>query len=65
MTGLLTIELKQLRFFGYHGLFEEEKRTGNEFEISLTLGIDPGGRIIRDLADTIDYAAIFELVKKE
>jgi dihydroneopterin aldolase len=34
---VITIELKQLRFLAYHGLYAEERKTGNEFEINLSV----------------------------
>jgi len=62
--GQLTIELKQVRFFGYHGLYENESLTGNEFEIDLRVRIQPGVDIIRNMEESISYVSLFELVKK-
>ena len=41
MPGSITIELKGLRFFAYHGLYAEEQKTGNEFEIDLFVTHQP------------------------
>ena len=35
MPGLLTISLNKIRFYGQHGLYAEERKVGNEFEIDL------------------------------
>ena len=61
---MLTIHLRELRFFSFHGLFEEEKKTGNEFEVNLSVEIDelPTGD---DITNTVDYVRLFELVNKE
>ena len=64
MAGLITIELTGLRFHAFHGLYEEEKIAGNEFEVSLYVSYCPQTEIINELSGTINYAVIFDLVKK-
>jgi 7,8-dihydroneopterin aldolase/epimerase/oxygenase len=64
MAGLMTIELRQLRFFGHHGLYKEERKTGNEFEVNVTVSYTTGPEIITDLSSTINYAVLFETVRK-
>src|SRR5690606_32432479 len=63
-SNQLTIKLKQVRFFGYHGLYENESLTGNEFEIDLQVSIEPTVNIIRNMEESISYVSLFELVKK-
>jgi dihydroneopterin aldolase len=63
MPGLITVELNQLRFFAYHGLYAEERRTGNEFEVNLRADYEPLQEVVEDISDTINYATLFELVK--
>lgn len=65
MSGLVSIELKKLRFTALHGLFPEELKTGNEFEVNLLVSFMPTSGTITGLADTIDYTKLYELVKKE
>lgn len=65
MSGILTIELRKLRFFAYHGLHAEERKTGNEFEVNLTVSYKEPANTIGRLDDSINYAALFEIVKKE
>ena len=60
----LTIELKQVRIFGYHGLYENESVTGNEFEVDLRVRIQPTVEVIRNMDESISYVNLFELVKK-
>src|SRR5690606_8538919 len=62
--GQLIIALKQVRFFGYHGLYENESLTGNEFEIDLQVGIEPAVDVIRNMEESISYVSLYELVKK-
>lgn len=62
---MITVELKQVRLFAYHGLYPEERKTGNEFEISLFVSYEEGNDGIASIQHTINYAELFELVKQE
>ncbi len=64
MNGWLTIELKQLRFFGYHGLYPEEKKTGNEFEVNLDVSYPPPEKVTAP-EETIDYVKLYQLLQEE
>ena len=65
MHGLLTISLSNLRFFAYHGLYAEEKKMGNEFEVNLSVFYLPSSGTITDISDTVNYAQLYELLKIE
>lgn len=65
MAGLLKIELTALRFFAYHGLYAEERKTGNEYEINLVISYPAKSEIITSLAETINYAVVYDLLKNE
>lgn len=63
--GIMTIELKELRFYAFHGLYGEEKKTGNEFEVSLCVDFDPVETVITNIAVTVNYARLYEIVKRK
>jgi 7,8-dihydroneopterin aldolase/epimerase/oxygenase len=65
MPGLLTIELKQLHFFAQHGLYAEERKTGNEFEVNLIVSYQPSSGTITDISDTVNYVQLYDLLKAE
>lgn len=65
MSSQLTVCLNKVRFFAYHGLFEEEQKTGNEFEVNLAVSYDPGNELIDKLAETVNYASLFALLQEE
>ena len=65
MKDWLTIELKDLEFHGYHGLYAEEKKLGNFFRLDLKVSYLPNAGIITDLSDTIDYVQLYSIVCKE
>lgn len=60
---MITVELKQVRFFGYHGLYKEERKTGNEFDLNLAVSYEPGKELVYDISNTINYTELFELVR--
>lgn len=67
MTAPLTgdrIILKDLGFYGYHGVFAEEARLGQRFFIDLEMGLDLSAPAQSDdLATGISYGDIYEAVK--
>src|SRR5258705_11880685 len=65
MNGWVTVELRQLHFFAYHGLFPEEQKTGNDFEVNLSVSYEPVGGVISGIGDTINYVELYDLVKVE
>ncbi len=53
------IELRGLRVRGNHGVFEHEKRDGQEFVVDVTLWVDlRAAAASDDLADTVDYGTL-------
>lgn len=62
MTGD-RISLTGLRARGFHGVFEHERREGQEFVVDVELGVDLTAASRSDeLADTVDYGALAETV---
>lgn len=60
------IELRGLTFFAYHGVLPEERQEGNTFVVDLVLDADIARAVCTDeLEDTVNYAAAYEVVKRE
>lgn len=60
------IELRGLRVRGHHGVFEHEKRDGQDFLVDVVLWTDfTSAAASDDLADTVDYGALAELAREE
>lgn len=64
MKDTITITISKARFHAYHGLYADEKKTGNEFEVDLAVSIDVG-QPITDLSETVNYASLYEVLKRE
>ena len=60
----ITIELNGLRFFAFHGAYEEELKTGNEFEINAKISFETGKEVINKLKETINYASLHAIIKE-
>ena len=53
------IELRGLTVRGHHGVFEHERRDGQDFVVDITVWIDLAAAAASDdLADTVDYGAL-------
>lgn len=58
------IEISGIKGFGFHGVFEEEKRNGQEFIVDIKINRDLKEAGIKDDLDkTINYASVIERVK--
>ena len=58
------IILKDLGFYGYHGVFAEEAKLGQRFFIDLELGLDLTAPATTDRLSTgISYSDIYHVVK--
>lgn len=55
-----------MRMHGHHGVFEQERRVGAEFEMDVEIHMPPVVGCSTDLIDdTVSYADIYEVVNKE
>lgn len=63
--GEFTIELRGLQFYSFHGLYDEEKKIGSEFVVDVFAKFPATSHSLTSIDETVNYAAIFEIVKKE
>ncbi len=60
------IEIKGIKSFGYHGVLESEKVTGQDFYVDVVREVDlTRASVSDDVADTINYAEVTDLVVRE
>jgi dihydroneopterin aldolase len=65
MPGHFTIELRSLRFFAEHGLYVEEMKTGNEFEVDIIVGCKSPKKKISSIEQTVNYVEVYRIVQEE
>jgi len=60
------IHLRQVRFHAFHGVMPQEQQVGADFALDLKVGY-PLERAMQsdDIADTLNYAALYDLVARE
>ena len=61
---MITVQLHQLLFTAYHGVHEEERVLGNEYMVDCSIQFYESTEVITHIEDTINYAHIYELIKK-
>ncbi len=66
MSEILTITIKDAVFHSFHGVFEQEKIVGNDFQVSIDVTFPMPKEIINDkLCDTISYVDIYHIAEQE
>lgn len=63
--GEFTIELRNLQFYSFHGLFEEEKKAGGEFVVDVWAKFPAEDHALKSIDETVNYAALFTIIKDE
>ena len=58
----MNIHLHNLKFFAYHGLYEEETISGNDFELNVDIEADIAENITA-LSQTVDYVKVYEIIR--
>lgn len=61
---MFTIQLQNLLFKSFHGLYAEEKILGNNFIVNVTVKYLTNDESITSLDKTINYELIFEIVER-
>ena len=60
------IALEGLEFHAFHGVYPHERESGNWFEVDIAVDTDFSDAAKNDeLAGTVDYEAIYRVVKEE
>ena len=59
---IMTIQLNDVKFYGYHGLYKEEQKVGNNFIVNLSIEFIPAAKKITCISETIDYVQVYHLV---
>ena len=59
---MITIHLHNVLFHAYHGIHEEEKILGNEYELSADILFHEEDEVINSIHQTINYVDIYKIV---
>ncbi len=58
---MLTIHLNNLQFHSFHGVYEEERILGNNYEVNVSLDI-AGDAPVNDLDQTVNYESVYAII---
>jgi|SRR5690625_1340825 len=59
------VQLNQMQFYGFHGLFPEENKLGQRFYVDIELFLDLKQAGMSDrMEDSIDYGLVYEYTKE-
>ena len=61
---MLTIELQNLIFHAQHGLYEEERKVRNTFEVNLSVSFPEQQTAYESTENTISYVNLYAIVKQ-
>jgi 7,8-dihydroneopterin aldolase/epimerase/oxygenase len=61
---MLSIHLHKVIIHAYHGVYAEEKVLGNDFLVDVSVNYHPSKYPVTTIENTIDYVALYDLVKK-
>ncbi len=62
MKNTYTISLENISFFGYHGLYDFEKKNGNDFLVNITIKYKVSTFKIVSITDILDYSKVYEVI---
>ena len=65
MAGRFTIELKNLRFFAEHGMYQEELKVGNDFEVDVSMVCKSPKKMITSIDQTVNYVEVYRIIQEE
>ena len=60
---MITVEVRELRVFGRHGVHEEERKRGQDFVFDVELEVGERGASDR-FEDAVDYVAVARVVQE-
>lgn len=62
---MITIELRELKFYEHHGIYEEERKVMNTFEVNLSVSYEEHIPVFEKISDTISYVNLFRIVQEK
>jgi len=59
------VHLHNVRFHGFHGLYETEKLVGGDFLVDLSVGFEPSVEVVTHIEQTVDYTRLHHIVQEK
>jgi 7,8-dihydroneopterin aldolase/epimerase/oxygenase len=62
---MVTIHLHDLQFFAYHGVYQAEAAIAAPYEVQLDVDYDEASFAVTDLAPTVNYVTLYNVVQQQ
>lgn len=60
------ILLENVKFYAFHGVLPQERKVGNDYQVSLRIGYEISRAMVSDdVNDTLNYAEVYQLLSQE
>lgn len=60
------ILLENVKFYAFHGVLPQERKVGNDYQVSLRICYDISRAMVSDdVNDTLNYAEVYQLLSQE
>lgn len=60
---MIKVQLHNLLFRAFHGIYEEERILGNEYCVNVILEFYEKTEVIQHIDDTVDYSKVYDIIK--
>ncbi len=61
---MVTVHLHEIIVFAHHGIYPEEKISGNRFEVNVDVSFNSKKKKFDSIDDTVNYETLNEIVKE-
>ncbi len=61
---MITVQLQNLHFNSFHGIYEEERILGNEYIIDASVEFHEERHIITSIHNTINYTDLYNIIRE-
>jgi dihydroneopterin aldolase len=62
---MATLKMVKMKFYGHHGVTEEEREKGGEYEVDCEIETDISGCAAGDdIQDAVDYSAVYAIIRE-
>lgn len=61
---MITVQLQNLHFNSFHGIYEEERILGNDYIIDASVEFHEERHIITSISNTVNYTDIYNIIRE-
>ena len=62
---MISIHLNSVRFYSFHGLYEEERVLGGDYELDMDVMFEESVNVITDLKESVNYSDLYAIASEQ